>query len=314
MNCYHIMENTHHYENLVLKGGGIKGFAYIGAFKALNDLNKLKHIKKVIGTSAGSMFALLIACKFTNDEIAECVSKFFSEITQLDESIFSEGMNLIKKNGIHDNTNIYNSINQILFDKFGIENMTMKQLFEKTDIELTVVGTCLSTHRCVYFNHVTYPDIEIAKSIQISTAIPIFFTEVIWNDLTWADGGIVENFPIRFYDEYKSDLTLGLYLQSSDIKKIYETDTLLSLLEGIEETQLEHTEYESMHDLKHRNIISIDTGTISAINFKISNDDKNFLIKNAYDSVISFFENEQKILNEKMSWGNWIWSLLALQK
>ena len=69
-----------------------------------------------------------------------------------------------------------------------------------------------------------------------------------------------------------------------------------------------------MHDLKHRNIISIDTGTISAINFKISNDDKNFLIKNGYDSVISFFENEQKILNEKMSWGNWIWSLLALQK
>lgn len=238
-------------ENLVLEGGGIKGLSYIGAFKALNDLDKMKNIKKVIGTSVGSIFAIFVACKFDNSEIGKFTSTFFSEITQLDNNLFTEGINLVKRMGIHDNTTIYDAMNEMLFDKFGIKNMTMKQLFEKTEIELTVVGTCLSTRKCEYFNHVSYPDIEVAKAIQISTAIPIFFTKVEWNEKYWVDGGIVENFAIDYYDsgEELNDKTLGLCLESTeDTKKIYNVDSILELIEGIEETEVQRNIDQSVYN------------------------------------------------------------------
>jgi len=306
------------YENLVLEGGGIKGLSYIGAFKALNDLNKMKDIKRVIGTSVGSIFAIFIACKFDNNEICKMTSSFFSEITQLDNNLFTEGINLVKKMGIHDNTNIYNAINEMLFDKFGIKNMTMKQLFEKTEIELTTVGTCLSTRKCEYFNHNTYPDIEVAKAIQISTSIPIFFTKVEWDGKMWADGGIVENFAINFYDsEGKiNDKTLGLYLQNSEDKKpVYDVDSILELLEGIEEIEIQRNIDQSIKNYEKRHLIKIDTGNISPINFNINNNDKNFLIKSGYDSTINFFEEKVKKLKEyeeyQKSWTGWFWSWLG---
>ncbi|EHH2456322.1 hypothetical protein J7X56_004593 [Vibrio parahaemolyticus] len=51
--------------NLVLEGGGAKGFAHIGAIKAIKDYG-IK-IKGVAGTSAGAIAALLVACKYDPD-------------------------------------------------------------------------------------------------------------------------------------------------------------------------------------------------------------------------------------------------------
>ena len=54
------------------------------------------------------------------------------------------------------------------------------------------------------------------------------------------DGGIVENFAIDYYDSdgKLNDKTLGLCLESTeDTKKIYNVDSILELIEGIEETE-----------------------------------------------------------------------------
>jgi predicted acylesterase/phospholipase RssA len=45
-------------ENIVFAGGGLKGWAYIGTIKALNELIDFKNIKSVTGVSVGSMFGL----------------------------------------------------------------------------------------------------------------------------------------------------------------------------------------------------------------------------------------------------------------
>ena len=52
---------------LSLAGGGIKGFAHIGAIKALEEAGI--HFDYISGTSSGSIVAMLYACGYSTDKI-----------------------------------------------------------------------------------------------------------------------------------------------------------------------------------------------------------------------------------------------------
>lgn len=282
------------FENLVLEGGGVKGLAYIGALKALNDTNLIKDIKRVVGTSVGSMFAVFVACKVNNEIIDKYGLSIFNKITEQHDSFFREILNFYESRALHNNTIIYDSINLLLYEIYNIHNMTFSQLYEKTNVELTIVSSCISTESVTYFNHMNYPDLEVAKCVQMSTAIPFFYTPVTFNDTLWVDGGIVDNFPINFYDDCDgnyNDLTLGLYFKSDDdmITQI-NTSSYLGLIEAIENTQLESNIRQSIGNVNDRNIISINVGKISPIDFKLSYESKKKLIDNGYNAVQEFLK------------------------
>jgi thioesterase domain-containing protein/predicted acylesterase/phospholipase RssA/acyl-CoA synthetase (AMP-forming)/AMP-acid ligase II/tetratricopeptide (TPR) repeat protein len=76
---YKILDmNQRHVRNLVFQGGGIKGLAYVGAYKAFcyalpkqsNNLNAIQHIERVAGTSAGAIFAAALALGFSAEQLA----------------------------------------------------------------------------------------------------------------------------------------------------------------------------------------------------------------------------------------------------
>ena len=52
-------------ENLVFEGAGIRGIAYSGAIAELEQHGLLKNIKRVGGTSAGAITALLLCLGYT---------------------------------------------------------------------------------------------------------------------------------------------------------------------------------------------------------------------------------------------------------
>jgi len=52
-------------KNLALKGGGVKGVAYVGAIKELDKANLYNGIERVSGTSAGA----LMSCNEINFEV-----------------------------------------------------------------------------------------------------------------------------------------------------------------------------------------------------------------------------------------------------
>lgn len=57
--------------HLAFQGGGSKGIAYLGAYKALRELHPDYQIKSVIGSSAGGMISLGIAVGATPNELFE---------------------------------------------------------------------------------------------------------------------------------------------------------------------------------------------------------------------------------------------------
>ena len=57
------------YRWLVLEGGGVKGIAYGGAVRALEDAGLLSKVEGFSGTSAGSQAAALLAAGFSGEEM-----------------------------------------------------------------------------------------------------------------------------------------------------------------------------------------------------------------------------------------------------
>lgn len=285
------------YENIVFEGGGVRGLAYIGALRRLNELDKLKYIKKVIGTSIGSIFATITTFACTDDELNECAQILCSGLKTINDGFMTEVKNLVEKMGIHSNLFIYDGINKFLAQKTGINNITFEKLFEETKIELTIVGTCLTSRTTEYFNYKTYPNMEVAKAIQISTAIPIFFNVVEWDNRKWVDGGVVENFPIEYFDEDSgkyNDKTLGLYLLGDcEKKQTYEINNIYDLLNGIENIQLDDNIRQSISKENKRNIIFINTGKISSIDLEISKENQQFLINNGYNCTNEYFAKNE---------------------
>src|SRR5215207_6715708 len=59
------------YKNLVLEGGGVRGFAYAGAFQVLDSLGILQHIERVGGSSVGAIQATLLAIGYTPQDMMQ---------------------------------------------------------------------------------------------------------------------------------------------------------------------------------------------------------------------------------------------------
>lgn len=62
-------------ENLVFKGGGPKGIAYVGAVEALETKKMLGSLKRVAGTSAGAINACLMALGYQSKEMEDILFK-----------------------------------------------------------------------------------------------------------------------------------------------------------------------------------------------------------------------------------------------
>ncbi|MCY7291843.1 MAG: patatin-like phospholipase family protein [Ferruginibacter sp.] len=57
------------YKNLALEGGGLRGIAYAGAFKVLEENGTMQGIENVAGSSAGAIAGMMISIGYKAVEI-----------------------------------------------------------------------------------------------------------------------------------------------------------------------------------------------------------------------------------------------------
>ena len=315
------MTSINQFKNLVICGGGIKAYSLNGSFKALNNLDKMKYIEKISGTSAGALYGVFVACKCTNKEIDEYTVKFYDELTTYSEGAIQQGYNMFNKLGLHDNKNIYNVVDNLLFDKFGQRKMTMKQLYDQTKIEFTTVATCLTTGKAVYMNYITLPDIEVAEAVMMSTAIPFYFVQVKWHGMVYCDGGTVDNFSIDYYDYANgrfNNETLGLHFKEAGSENPHnETDSVLKLLTVIENAELENNEAQSIQQYDKRFIVEINVGNVKATDFDLTEKQKQMLLTNGYNAVVNFFAKyDATVVTDPVTtrtWSEYLWSWIVVK-
>lgn len=154
---------------VVLSGGGVRGYAHLGALQALAE----KGIKPdlISGVSAGAIAGVFIASGMSPLEAFAALSKYtFRDVTRF----------RLPRNGLLSLDNLGDRI------KGAIDCSS----FEELQIPLVVGVSNLLSGKIEYIDHG-----PIAPIIQASASIPVLFSPVKHNDQLYVDGGLFDNLP-----------------------------------------------------------------------------------------------------------------------
>ena len=160
--------------NLVLSGGGTKGIAHIAVLDLLHE-HGIK-INAIAGSSAGALVASLFASGNSTQKILE----FFRSTP-----LFRYTWLNFTKAGIFDSNKYEATLHH-----------TISKNFEDLDIPIYVSATNIEEGKVEYFHQG-----ELHFPVIASCAIPAIFSPVEINGTLYADGGIMDNFPITPFIE-----------------------------------------------------------------------------------------------------------------
>lgn len=162
--------NKQHNIGLALSGGGAKGFAHIGVFKALEELGIKPDI--IAGTSAGAFAGALYADGNSPEEIKSFFEKKtfkeFAELTVPHTGLFKTDR----------------------FKVFLKKHLKSKN-FEDLKIPMKIIATDLVCGKSVVFDKG-----PLIPAILASCAYPIVFTPAVIDNVHYIDGGLFKNFPV----------------------------------------------------------------------------------------------------------------------
>ena len=196
---------AYHFKNLVFEGGGVKGIAYVGALEVLDKEGILKNIKRVAGTSAGAMVAVLVGLNYTTTEISEILWDLnFKNFLDDNFGMVRDIDRLINEYGWYKGDFFRDKMAEFIEGKTGNGEATFKDLAKaKKFRDIYLIGADLSTGFSKVFCYNNTPDVKVADAARISMSIPLFFRAVqnINNDgHVYVDGGLLDNYPIKVFD------------------------------------------------------------------------------------------------------------------
>jgi NTE family protein len=281
------------YKNLALSGGGIWGISYAGAFDELERLGILQHIRSVAGTSAGSMAGLLLALGYNSTEISQ-------KIREANYARFLEHGNVnqvLKQYGYYAADYATQEFHSWIQEKLGSPDATFEDLIEANGFDLRVYATNLNTRQVFVFSHQKTRHVSLADAVRASMAVPMFFAATEIDGQIFVDGGTIFDFPLVGYGKSEIDYTLGLaFAQSAVVAREDQADGEFGFnqpLQYIKRLATVITRVQSpifaLHEELQQNTILIDTAGVSALNFKLTEEEKERLIANGRLAVREHF-------------------------
>ena len=194
---------TVQFRNLIFEGGGVKGIAYVGAMQVIEQRNILKNIRRVGGTSAGAINALLFALGFditSQRHILE--STDFKKFMDDSFGFIRDIVRLDKLFGWFKGDFFSGWIGKLIKEKLRNEKATFQDLKDNNKPELYMIGTNLSTGYSEVFSHERQPNMPLAEALRISMSIPLFFAAKRYGPRkdVYVDGGVMLNYPIKLFD------------------------------------------------------------------------------------------------------------------
>lgn len=208
---------------IAFAGGGLKGIAYIGAIKALEELGMKPEF--ISGTSSGSLFAASYAMGFSPKELKELTNEYYRTLTKIDKKpIIKAGFSYLtsgiaKVEGLIDGGKISNLIETIA-NKKNLNNMNDL----KTNLAICTVDT-ISTNECIFLSRECKEKIEnidyiynapIATATRASMSFPGVFTPCNYDKYNFIDGGTTDNYPTRILKAMGADKVIGLHFRLDD--------------------------------------------------------------------------------------------------
>lgn len=272
-------------DTLILSGGGPSGIAYFGIFKALFEKKvidpSLKGIKEIITTSVGIIPSIFFMLGI-HINVGEQIVMNYNFKNMLDVEDLGVD-NLLVDYGIFNTNGVSKIIHSILKHYFNKEDYTLLELYDKTKIKLNVKVFNSTKSQVQYLSHENNPNLSLLKLVQMTTAIPLFFKPVKYNNELYVDGGMRGHFPIEVCD---SENYFGIFITGGSVNHESEVIKLFPILNYL--YSLIISQDQIIYDIKDKKINKriifnrVDYG----LNFDMPNEDKIKIINKAYDITI----------------------------
>ena len=271
----------------VFSGGGIKGFALIGAYEEIE--RRGFKFARVAGTSAGSIIASLIAAGYTSEQIFELLDGLDIK-TFLDTRKSPIPLSLARWLLVYWKMGLYKGNH---LEKWIAEKLAQKGLYTFSDLPpqtLRVIASDLTNGRMLVIPDdlpkygISPRSFSIARAIRMSCSLPYFFEPVKLKTATGTsivvDGGVLSNFPMWLFDQENIEKVrpvLGIKLshQKQDIP-INKVNNAFQLFEALFETMKDSHDSRYISRKHEKNIIFIPTEGVATTEFKLTKEKKGF--------------------------------------
>ncbi len=206
---------------LVLSGGGAKGFAHIGALKAIEAAGV--RIDYIGGTSTGAIVGGLYAAGYTavqidsiykatdfveliQDDIPRSAKTFFEkdEAEKYAITLPFDNFKIALPTSISKGQNVYNLFSKLTSHVNDVDD------FNDLPIPFFCVATNVETGKETILNKGYLP-----RAVTASGALPTLFNPVMLGDSLYVDGGVTNNYPIEEVRRMGADIIIGIDVQDS---------------------------------------------------------------------------------------------------
>ena len=200
--------------NLVLQGGGIKGLAYVGAPRYLEENNYT--INYISGSSVGAIIGGLVSAGYDSYELETIINGLSYNALASKNNI----SDTLRKRGLHSIRKLEKYIdyllikkNKRLFGDFKVGN-NYKIIIISTSINFKRIFVLPYDLKLLNINPDSFP---VSKAIAMSASMPLFYEPYILNGYKFYDGGVSDNYPTWCFS---NALALKLSNENKTIKKI----------------------------------------------------------------------------------------------
>jgi len=306
-------------KNLVFEGAGLKGIAYSGVMKQLHQLNKLDHLEKVGGTSAGAIIALAVSLGYTSEQVDSII--FNTKFNKFNNG-FLGFRRTIKRFGYYKGKKVDQWIGKIIEGKTKNANITFKELQEQDFLNLYTVATLLDQQRLEVYSVEKYPNMKVRDAVRASMSIPIYFEAMFIDDQgktykkledsdsahVVSDGGVIGNFPIFIFDEVINDVripnpyTLGIRIDQDnqilyDRKRKglapFKINSFKHFVAAFYEITIETANRSNLTDADWARTVSVSSGEVGAKIKKLKKWEKDQLINNGVKGVNDYYNKKK---------------------
>lgn len=250
----------------------MKGIAYVGALEVLDREGILNDIERVAGTSAGAMVAVMVALRYTAEEMRQVLESLnFKDFKDSSKGILRDTIRLLKNYGWYKGDFFRNLMAKLIEKKTGNGEMTFEQLEETGKYrKLYLVGADLTAGISKVFSasNQETKTVKVADAARISMSIPLFYAAVRGgnnNKHVFVDGGLLDNYTVKTFDrqnyladinnarrtEYYEKINEKFRMQRSTSKNeyVYNKETLGFRLDAKEDIDMFLTHEENFNEI-----------------------------------------------------------------
>lgn len=195
---------------LVLGGGGVKGLAHIGAWKAVEEAGL--EVSGIVGTSIGALVGACVAGgRGWRDLVVQAMALQKRDIVMLNRWV-------LLFNGIRQSSMFVGE----RFERY-IERVLPVQRFDELGLPLSMNAVDLETGQTTWFGVNGRTDVPLAQAVYASCAVPVFYPPAEIDGRHYVDGGVGDTLPLDRAAQQGAELIVAVDVAAGEVKDSLDT-------------------------------------------------------------------------------------------